>query len=248
MTTENPTLQALLKNAIESRLTDLHVALPGIVQTYDAAKQTADVQPALQKKYADGAVTNLPLISNVPVMFPRSSVGHLHFPLKRGDQVLLVFVERSVDIFRQKGGVVDPEDFRKHHLSDAIALPGFYPDSGAFAGVDGQADLVSGDAKLTLKESGEILMGGAASTPDQNVVLGKILQQYLKDVHAQLAAILDVLIAGDHVLTTSPGNPTGPNPAKALLLTNAKAALEALKASPISDSAVLSDILFTEKG
>jgi hypothetical protein len=63
-----------------------------------------------------------------------------------------------------------------------------------------------------------------------------------------LAAILDVLIAGDHLLVTSPGNPTAPNPAKALLLSNAKAALEALKASPIGDSAVLSDILFTEKG
>lgn len=248
MNAENPTLQELIKNAIEARLTDVHVSLPGIVQKYDAAKQTADVQPALKKKYADGTITNLPLILNVPVMFPRSSVGYIHFPLKKGDQVLLVFAERSLDLFRQKGGVLDPEDYRKHHLSDAIALPGFYPDASAFAGVEGQADLVNGKAKITLKETGEILFGAADSVPTENLVLGKILQQYLKDIHAQFAAILDVLIAGDHVLSTSPGTPSAPNPAKALLFTNAKSALEALKASPVSDSGILSDILFGEKG
>ena len=49
MNQATPTLQELLKDAIEARVTDIHVALPGIVQKYDAAKQTADIQPTIKK-------------------------------------------------------------------------------------------------------------------------------------------------------------------------------------------------------
>lgn len=248
MNNANPTLQELIKMAIEARITDVHVALPAIVQKYDPKKQVVDVQPALKKKYSDGTVTNLPLISNVPVQFPRSGMGYLHIPLKKNDYVMLVFQERSIDNFMLKGGVVDPEDFRKHHLADAVALAGFWPQGSELEGEADKVDLVNGEAMVRLLEDGKTLIGKKGNTPNEPVVLGLVLKQYLEDLHTKLGAILDTLIAGDFLLVTSPGNPTAPNPAKIATLTQLKADLEALKASPISDKAVLSDVFFTEKG
>ena len=248
MSNANPTLQELIKLAIEARITDVHVALPAIVQKYDPKKQVVDVQPALKKKYSDGTVTNLPLISNVPVQFPRSGKGYLHIPLKKNDYVLLIFCERSIDNFMLKGGVVDPEDFRKHHLADAVALAGFWPQGSDIAGEEDKVDLANGDALVRLAEDGKTSVGKKGGTPEEPVVLGLVLKQYLEDLHTKLSEIMDTLIAGDFLLVTSPGNPTAPNPAKMATLTQLKADLEALKTSPISDKAVLSDIFFTEKG
>lgn len=244
----NPTLQELIKAAIEARVTDIHVALPGIVQKYDAKKQVADVQPALKKRYADDTVTNLPLISNVPVIMPRNKDAYFHIPLKKDDYVLLIFCERSLDNFIQKGGIVDPEDFRKHHLSDAIAIPGLWPSGNDFPGEADKIDIVNKDSQIRLFEDGKIHLSKKGSTPEEPVVLGKVTKKYLEDIHTKISAILDVLIAGDFVLVTSPGNPTAPNPAKVALLTQLKADLEALKASPISDGKFISDIIFAEKG
>lgn len=248
MNQATPTLQELLKDAIEARVTDIHVALPGIVQKYDAAKQTADIQPTIKKKYADGTVINLPLISNVPVIFPRTSKAYLHIPLKKDDYVLLIFSERSLDIFLQKGGIVDPEDYRKHALSDAVAIPGLFPQGSEITGKADVVDLVNDMAQISLFEDGKTKVGKFGNTPSENVILGLVMKQYLENIHDKYAAILDILIAGDMCLVTSPGNPTAPNPAKAALLTQIKADLAALKASPISDKAFLSDIFFTEKG
>jgi hypothetical protein len=248
MIQSTPTLQELLLQAIESRVTDIHVALPAIVQKYDATKQTCEVQPCIKKKYSDNTVVNLPLITNVPVVFPRTSKAYLHIPLKKNDYVLLIFCERSLDIFMQKGGIVDPEDYRKHNLSDAVAIAGLFPQGTEIQGATDKVDLVNDLAKISLEESGITRIGKTASTPSENVVLGLVLQQYLKDLHTKIDALMDIIITGDFLLVTSPGNPTAPNPVKVVNLTQIKTDLLALKTSPISDKLFLSDVFFTEKG
>jgi hypothetical protein len=248
MKQETPTLQSLLKDAIEARVTDIHVSLPGIVQKYDAAKQMADIQPTLKKKYGDGTVTNLPLLSNVPVIFPRSGNAYLHIPLKKDDTVLLIFCERSIDTWLQKGGIVDPDDYRKHALSDAVAIPGLFPMGSEIDGQSDKVDLVNGDAILRLSEDGKSSIGKVGSTPTENAVLGLVLKQYLENIHQQYSDILDLLIGGDIFIATTLGAPTAPNPVRTPQLLAAKTALAALKTTPISDKLFLSDILFTEKG
>ena len=67
------------------------------------------------------------MIYNVPVLFPRSRKAAVTFPLEKGDTVLLVFAERSLDEWIEKGGnKVSPEDPRRHDMSDAIAIPGCF--------------------------------------------------------------------------------------------------------------------------
>lgn len=139
------TLAEMLQHVLDYRAQTLHVALPGIVESYDAAKQRASVRVAVQwRMHVQGgpATTELQppeLLPSVPVMFPRGGGTFITWPIEKGDQVLLVFQDRSIDRWTAKGGVVDPIDPRAHHLSDAVAIPGFYPYSRALPATDPDA-------------------------------------------------------------------------------------------------------------
>ena len=152
---ETPTLAQVIRDAIEARLLDVHTAMPATIVSYDAAKQKASVQPVLQKKYASGKVVTLPVITNVPVVMPRANKAFISLPLKAGDHVLLIFSERSIDRWAQKGGVTDPNDPRKFSLSDAFAIPGGYPFSDVVAGSATDLIIENDNAQIQLKPSGK---------------------------------------------------------------------------------------------
>lgn len=103
---------------------DLHTSAPGIIKSYDPATQTATVQAAIKRVFVgDGAVA-LPLCVDVPVYFPGGG-GFVHtFPVKPGDECLMVFAERCIDNWWDRGGVQEPFEVRFHDLSDAFALVG----------------------------------------------------------------------------------------------------------------------------
>lgn len=130
--TRSPDLAEVIDSAITSRLLRVNVALPGRVEKWDPATQKADVKPLIQSVEIDrdgnDVVDVLPVIPDVPVMFPRANSFFMSFPVKVGDHVLLIFNSRSIDIWSQGNGPdTNPVDPRMHDLSDAVALPGFYP-------------------------------------------------------------------------------------------------------------------------
>jgi hypothetical protein len=137
-----PSLAEVIRNAIDTRLGNLQVALPGRVEKYDAATQTADVQPQLIRviKDADGneVQERYPKIPSVPVLFPRSGAFFVSLPIQVGDTVLLVFCDYSIDQWRAKGRESVISDDRPHGLHAAVAIPGLFPDSGALS--DAHAD------------------------------------------------------------------------------------------------------------
>jgi hypothetical protein len=116
----------IFRNSVYSILNNVHTAMPGIIVDYDSETNKATIQPALNKNYTTGPLP-LPILENVPVMFQRSDSFTFHFPIKEGDYVLLIFVERSIDLWKAVGGQVTPNDKRKFDLSDAIAIPGLMP-------------------------------------------------------------------------------------------------------------------------
>lgn len=125
------TLASNIKKGIENYVKDLHTSMPGIIVSFDASTQLASVQPAIKRifKTNDGekelmTPTELPLLINVPVQFPRGGGFSLTFPVKPGDECLLVFCERSIDYWHKFGGVQEPGARRFHHLSDATAFVG----------------------------------------------------------------------------------------------------------------------------
>lgn len=121
---ESQTLEAH-RNAIFGSLS---VALPGIIQSFDPDAVTCTVQPAIfgQRLGGDNALISeeLPTLLDVPVVFPRGGGCTLTFPVKPGDECLLVFSDRCIDFWWQNGGVQEPVDPRQHDLSDAFAIVG----------------------------------------------------------------------------------------------------------------------------
>ena len=108
-------------------------------------------------------------------------------------------------------------------------------DSGraAIALDEGEAALYNEFGQIIRLKKDLIELGDGAADP---AVLGTELKELL-------VIIVDMLIGGLHTLTTSPGNPTAPNPAKALELTNAK-----LKYLTTAATNILSQETFLQRG
>lgn len=111
----------------ENIMSGLFVALPCIVQSFDPDAVTVEAQPAIKWRVTEDGTEKtvpLPLLVDVPVIFPRGGGATLTFPVKPGDECLVVFADRCIDYWWQSGGVQEAVDPRKHNLSDGFALVG----------------------------------------------------------------------------------------------------------------------------
>ena len=158
----NPTARA--QAMLEAWQFELHTAMPGIVQDFDPVRMTCTVQPAIRAavKRADGSVysTPLPLLVDVPVCFQGGGGYVATFPVKKGDDCLVIFGERCIDAWWQSGGVQEPVEFRMHDLSDGFALVGVRSQPRVVSGgvsMDG-AELRRDDGKARVKLTGTSLV------------------------------------------------------------------------------------------
>lgn len=185
-TSRTPEPEELLRLAITYFLGQTHTMMPARIVEYDAAEQKASVQPLLQRRVRgeDGQefIESLPIIPDVPVAFPRSGSFFVSFPLQPGDSVMLIFSERSLDKWSQTTGTdeVDPDDFRMHDLTDAVAYPGLYPFGASLSDADPENLVIgvdSGGVQLHFSRDGKVELrvdGGA----DDVAVLGNKLEQW----------------------------------------------------------------------
>ena len=167
--------QEVLDAFVRGNAAEMHTLLPGRIESYDAATGKASVLPLLQRTYtidgADGVLTErsaaYPVIPDCPVAFPRGGGAAITFPLKAGDPCWILFAERSLDAWLDSDGktVLDPDDARMHHLTDAVVLPGAYTLAAniATAHVD---DLViareDGSAEVHVTPAGEVQIKAGA--------------------------------------------------------------------------------------
>lgn len=153
--TRNPTLQEILFRAISRAQRGIRQALPARVESYDAAARKVTVQPLLLESYeaSDGTRTAeaLPMITNVPVVFPGSGGARMVFPVSRGDTVLLLFSSASLDRWLVRGGQLDPGDDRNHDLNDCVAL----------LGLQSFAEVSDADPMIEFTSGGQIHVGGS---------------------------------------------------------------------------------------
>ncbi|MDU6434808.1 MAG: Gp138 family membrane-puncturing spike protein [Pantoea sp.] len=137
--------QQAMKVLSDTIFSMLRVSMPGIIQSFDPIACTCTVQPAISGQVADeaGAFKSapLPLLVDVPVVFPRGGGCTITFPVKAGDECLVVFSDRCIDFWWQNGGVQEPVDPRQHDLSDAFA----------FIGPQSQAEVIGNISTSTLQ-------------------------------------------------------------------------------------------------
>jgi hypothetical protein len=139
MSGATPELAELMRAAAENALTHVHVSVPGVVKSYDAATRTCTVQPLITKPLAteSGAIVyeRFEAVQNVPVLFRGSAAFSEHFTLAAGDTVELLFQDFSIAQWRARGEVSDPADIRQHGPSYPVAIPWYRP-----AGAPGELD------------------------------------------------------------------------------------------------------------
>ncbi|GAG92619.1 unnamed protein product, partial [marine sediment metagenome] len=155
---------------IDNKTRDIHTMMPGRVEKYDAATQKANIKPLVQNTIIqdDGSeiTESLPVITNVPIVFPRAGGFFISFPVPVGTFVVLCFCERSIDTYLSgNGGETDPIDLRDHDLSDAIAFIGFAPFSKAIKDIDNENLVIGKDdggmqIKVKADDTVEITLDG----------------------------------------------------------------------------------------
>lgn len=122
-----------IKDWIEDYLQDLQTALPCRVQRYYHETQEADLVPVVRHAVArsDGGYDyeDLPVLPLVPVIHPRTHHAFIHIPIQEGDFVLAIFTSAHAEFWRHSanGELTDPGDLRRHHLTNGVCIPGFFP-------------------------------------------------------------------------------------------------------------------------
>lgn len=156
---ENVSVTQILIDVASNEINNMNVCMPGIVEKYNPTLKTVDIKPALRRKYTDGNIVELPVIPNVPIGFMQTRTSIISVPVKIGDDVLLVFSQRSIDTWKSsQGGVsVDPADIRKFDLSDAFAIPLHKPiGTGLSADTEDAIRIKNIDSLFRLYEDGKI--------------------------------------------------------------------------------------------
>jgi Phage protein Gp138 N-terminal domain len=165
MTTSPVTLTDAVRNAILYNLNGIHTSFPAEIVTYDYVTQSASVQPTINKSWTDGTFTPMPILSNVPVIFPASGGASITFPVNTGDTCLIVCCERSIDEWLSTGGLVDPRDPRKLNLTDAVAIMGLVSFSGTFPPRTNNTDAIFtyAGSSITITNTGAIKINTATT-------------------------------------------------------------------------------------
>lgn len=118
------------KEIIDRALARMNTCIPGVIDSFDGNTQTATVIPAISMKtFIDNkeGVLEFPPIINAPIVFPFAITAGfaLTLPVRRGDPCIILFSQRSIDNWHDKGGIQPSEDgigARHHDLTDAIVL------------------------------------------------------------------------------------------------------------------------------
>src|SRR4051794_32808311 len=93
--------------AMEIASKRLRVAIPAVIQSFDAAKQTVRVQPAIMENVRVNGVLQskaLPPLLDVPLVLPRAGNYVLTMPVTAGDECLVIFADLCIDAWFQSGG------------------------------------------------------------------------------------------------------------------------------------------------
>lgn len=199
-----------LNALIDARLRDTRSIMKGTVGTYDPAKQQGTVSPSLTMTVAGKTIT-APDVPSVPIIMPRGGGYGFHFPMKAGNALTLMAMDRPFSDWQDGTGKQNTGAGRTNDLSNIIALPGGEPDSkpmtgmgsdgGYFGSDDGKRGIKSGDDGTVALKGGPTGSDKLVITPAGKVDLkgenGDGLMQIIRDL---------ATIYRDHVNALAPMN------------------------------------------
>jgi hypothetical protein len=190
-----------LREALETQQAKMWTALPALVVDVDLDAQTLSAQPAIQAvvRDKDNNTSNitLPILINVPIIFPRGGGFALTLPVQADDEVLIVFSSRCIDSWWQSGGVGVQVEQRLHDLSDGFAILAPTSQPKKLTGVSSDSVQIrneSGDSFIEIDSTGKIRL---ISTSSVEINSPEILLQGPTSVTGGLK--IDGIIFANHV-------------------------------------------------
>jgi hypothetical protein len=201
-----------VESYIEADRALINTSIPAKIISYNPSSQKCTVIPLIDILLKDGRQKPNPILEDVPVMFPSSGLSAISFPLKPNDTVLLVFSQRSLDSWLNSPNTdqVNPEDFRKHDYTDAIAIPGLFSfprainDPRKHTLVHETDDLVvahnintANESEVRIKDDGTIRISSGESNTITMSLNGDIAISTPGDMN--ITAVGDVNIVGANV-------------------------------------------------
>lgn len=158
-----PSEVEIIRTAIRARQADIRTAVPALIESYDAAKQTCTCQLAVRLLTADGVPEEVQPLTDVPVKWQRGGGYFCSMPLAKGDPGLLVFCESDFSSWRATGEVSDPAQERRHGLY-AYFLPGGCADGDELASAAPDALVIGKDGGPTMTiDAAGLKLGASAS-------------------------------------------------------------------------------------
>lgn len=147
-----------LKTLVKEQINNIHTALPGEILSVDTERGLAQIKPKAKMRFTGGKTLDYPIISDVPLVFPfsASSDAAIAFPVKAGDQCLIIFSEQSIEYWLGTG---DINSELKHGLSGAIAIPGLMRTVS-----DDFAEAVNNDCIIIRHKQSSITLSNATIT------------------------------------------------------------------------------------
>jgi len=116
--------EAIMRNIA----TTLNCVKIGEIVSFDKTDQTATVRilHRMDQNYNTDMKETIeyPPLGKVPVVIMQGGGAHITYPIKAGDQCLIVFCDYMIDNWWVSGDVGASDFPRKHDLSDAIAIVG----------------------------------------------------------------------------------------------------------------------------
>lgn len=184
-------LSDLLEHAISSRIDGIWKSAVGKVVAFDPVRQVCSVQ-LLVKVVPKGSLVPVavPVLSDLPILYPGGGGFSVVFPLYPGDEVLVVF-GAPVTAWAMTGSADTlPASPARNSLTDAVVIPG--PRSLAKARAVA-ASVVSGVAMA--KDDGtvgvfvdNVVQLGDQTATDPVVVMNSTLVAMLTAIDTQLKA------------------------------------------------------------
>jgi hypothetical protein len=187
-------LETFMIAALEGWQTSIWTALPCIVTQVDLNTErqamTVSAQPTIKvplyNKQSVASLVQLPVLQKLPICFPGGGGFTLTFPVRVGDECLVVFSSRAIDAWWQQGGIQNQPDVRLHDLSDGFAIVGVKSQPNVLPSISATAvqlrsddgstylELGAGAVKVSTGASGTFTTTGGQTVTVQNGIVTNI--------------------------------------------------------------------------
>ena len=112
-----------ITDTARSVMMEIHTAFPGKIVRIHVEQLSVDIQPVGKYKTGDGKILDYPIISDVPLVMPYSSLTEagICIPIREGDDCLVIVSETELDDWRSGAGA---DAVLRYDLTSAVAIPG----------------------------------------------------------------------------------------------------------------------------